>query len=450
MENNSAAKVAQKLKQPLKLIIEGEEFETLDQYKTGAELKQIGGIPLNVELYLKIQKPFEDELIENNKSVNLARPEIENFFVKESYKFTFNGEKMTSYKKIVSGKEIFSIAGIGHPNCFVLYQKLKGHDFEKISLDEDVDLSAPGIESFITKDSETFVYTLDSEHEMTDKKVLTAREILEFGAVDSEKFYLVQSFENGSEKNYAYSYDEKIEMNCKGLIFITKEWLDVADVEEYGKKCELIPPAKSFRIKIDKNYHIVKEKDITKAEIIALEGKPEVTYDAYKVSNNNPKPVKILDNETVDLTEKCLVRFVLQPKEQQDGKGSRQNFILPEEDVETLEKMSLQWEALLSPSMWLIIYNYPIPGGYNVKNVDLALTITSSYPATEIDMAYFFPPLIKNDNKPINAISDQPIDGKIFQRWSRHRQPGDWKPGIDNLATHLSLVDNWLLKDLKR
>jgi hypothetical protein len=449
MENSNGAD-AQKLKQPLKFIIEGQEFETFDQYKKGSELKQIGKIPLDVELYLKIQKPFEDELIENDKSVNLARPEIENFFVKESYKFTFNEIKLTSYKKMVSGKEIFYIAGIEQPNCFVLYQKLKGHDFEKISLDKIVDLSISGIERFITKDSDTFVYALNGEHEMTDKKVLTAREILEFGAVDSEKFYLIQSFEDGSEKNYAYSYDEKIEMNCKGLVFITKEWLDIADVEQYGKKCELISPARSFRIKIDKNYHIVKGKDITKAEIIALEGKPEVTYDAYKVLSNNPKPIKILDDETVDLTEKCLVRFVLQPKEQQDGKGSRQNFILPEEDVETLEKMSLQWETLLSPSMWLMIYNYPIPDGYNVKNVDLALTITSSYPATEIDMAYFFPPLVKNNNKPINAVSDQPIDGKIFQRWSRHRQPGDWKPGIDNLATHLSLVDNWLLNDLKR
>lgn len=450
MQNKNEAGAAQKLETPLKFIIEGEEFETVKQYLTGAELKELGNIPLDVNLYLKVQKTYEDELIENDKVVNIARLEIEKFFVKESYKFTFNEEKFISYKKIVSGKEIFFLAGIKETNCFVLYQKLKGHDFEKIDLDEDVDLSIPGIESFITKDSETFVYTLDGEHEMTDKKALTPKQVLEFGAVDSKEFYLVQTFEDGSEKDYAYSYDEKIEMNCKGLIFITRMWIKIADVEEYGKKCESIPPSRSFRIKIDKNYHVVSEKYITKAQIIALEGKPEVTYDAYKVLSGNPKPIKILDNETIDLTEKCLVRFILQPKEQQDGKGNRQNFTLPEEDVETLEKMSLQWETLLSPSMWLVIYNYPIPDGYNVKNVDLALTITSSYPATEIDMAYFFPPLIKNNAKPINAISNQSIDGKNFQRWSRHRKPGEWRPGIDNLATHLCLVDNWLVNDLKR
>ena len=35
----------------------------------------------------------------------------------------------------------------------------------------------------------------------------------------------------------------------------------------------------------------------------------------------------------------------------------------------------------------------------------------------------------------------QALDGKTFQRWSRHR-PGDepWRPGVDNLETHLVLT----------
>lgn len=450
MENNIGAE-AQKIKQPLEFIIEGEKFETFDQYKTGAELKRLKGIPLEVELYLSVTRPYKDELIENEKSVNLARPEIERFFVKESYRFLFNEKELVSYRKIVSGKQIFNLAGIDNTNCFILYQKLKGRDFEKISLNEEVDLSVPGIEEFITKDSDISVYTLDGEHEMTNEKFLTPNQILEFGAVNSEDFYLVQSFTDGSEKSYAYSYDEKIEMTCAGLDFISRMWIEIADVEEYGKNCELIPPAKSYRIKIDKNYHIVKKKIISQAEIIVLGGKPNVeSYDVYKFMNGNPKPIKILPSQSIDLTEKCLVRFVLQPKEQTDGKGVRQNFMLPDEDVETLEKMGLRWETLLTPGFWLIIYDYPIPDGYNVKQADLALTITSSYPATEIDMAYFFPPLVKNNGKSIKALAEQPLDGKIFQRWSRHRKAGEWIVGVDNLSTHLCLVDNWLSNDLNR
>lgn len=451
MQKKDEASVAQKLKTPLKFKIEGEEFKTFDQYMTGAELKKLGNIPLDVNLYLKVQKPYVDELIENDKVVNIARREIEKFFVKDLYEFTFNGDKFKSYKKIVSGKEIFSLVGIENINCFILYQKFKNQDFEKISLDEKIDLSNDGIEKFITKDSETFVYTLDGEHEMSDSKFLTAKQILDFGAIDINKYYLIQKFENDSEQNYAYSYDNKIEMSCKGLVFITKEWLDVADLEEYGKKCDVIPPSRNFKIKIDKNYYIVNSKNITQEQLIALGGHPNVTtYDVYKFMNGNPKPIKIAVSEVVDLTEKCLVRFVLMPKEQKDGKGIRQNFTLPEEDINTLSEMGLQWEALSLPVMWLVIYDYPIPDGYNVKNAVIALQISSSYPASQIDMAHFHPPLQKNNGKAISCATNHMIDSKSFQQWSRHRKPNEWKPGVDCLATHLALVDNWLINDLTR
>lgn len=65
--------------------IEGKTFKTTEQYITGEELKKQGNIPLDVELYLAVRKPFEDELIENSTRVNLARPDIEQFSVRKSY-----------------------------------------------------------------------------------------------------------------------------------------------------------------------------------------------------------------------------------------------------------------------------------------------------------------------------------------------------------------------------
>lgn len=450
MQNNIVDKSAQKSKTPLKFIIEDVEFETFDQYKTGSELKELRGIPLHVDLYLKIQKPYEDELIENNKSVNLARPEIERFFVKEVYVFTLNGNRYKSFEKIITGRGIFSIAGITDVNCFSLYKKLKNHDFEKVSLDEKEDLSNEGVENYITKDSETFTYTVNGEHEMTDKKFLTANEILKLDSIDPSDSYLIQIIENGENKNFAYSPEEPIEMSCKGLIFITEKWLDIADVEVFGKDCKAIPPSKKFRIKIDKAYHIVDENFINPSKLIELEGKPSITYNVLKFMNGNPKPILISPDSIIDLTEKCLLRFVLQPKEQKDGRGNRQNFNLPEEDVETLENLGLLWETLVHPGMWLIIYDYPIPEGYNVEKATVALMLSPSYPAGEIDMAHFSPPLSKSNGKSISCTSNHTIDGKIFQQWSRHRNPGEWTLGVDCIATHLSLVDNWLNNDLKR
>ncbi|WP_241750766.1 E2/UBC family protein, partial [Vibrio vulnificus] len=68
---------------------------------------------------------------------------------------------------------------------------------------------------------------------------------------------------------------------------------------------------------------------------------------------------------------------------------------------------------------WLIIKDHPLPEGYQVNKADVALLIPPSYPAAEIDMAYFFPALQRLSGRPIGAITTQAIDGRIFQRWSR-------------------------------
>ena len=91
MNLNDGAPNAQQSRVPLKFVIEGKEFETFDQYKTGAELKQLVGISLDTELFLSISRPYNDELIENEVRVNLARPETEYFFVKKKLHFTING-----------------------------------------------------------------------------------------------------------------------------------------------------------------------------------------------------------------------------------------------------------------------------------------------------------------------------------------------------------------------
>lgn len=57
--------------------VEGKMYETAQQFITGAEIKKIAGIPLDVDLYLHINKPYSDELIDNDKLVDLAMPGIE-------------------------------------------------------------------------------------------------------------------------------------------------------------------------------------------------------------------------------------------------------------------------------------------------------------------------------------------------------------------------------------
>ena len=137
-------------KKPLTFVIEGKEYETFDQYKTGAELKQLAGIPLDTELFLSVSKPYQDELIENEKQVNLARPETEYFFVKKKLKFFINNKPFTWYKQYIRGAQIRELGNI--PAEDIIFLDLKeGWQDDEILDDEVVDLARPGKEKFLSK-----------------------------------------------------------------------------------------------------------------------------------------------------------------------------------------------------------------------------------------------------------------------------------------------------------
>jgi hypothetical protein len=130
----------------------------------------------------------------------------------------------------------------------------------------------------------------------------------------------------------------------------------------------------------------------------------------------------------------------------------RRQFQLPEEDIIFLDSISAPWEAIVDRRMqWVIVYDYPICSGYNVEKVTVAIKIETGYPRSPLDMAYFFPALLRKDGKAINAVAFQPLDGKQFQRWSRHRTAANpWREGIDDLSTHMGLISFWFEQEFKK
>ena len=135
----------------------------------------------------------------------------------------------------------------------------------------------------------------------------------------------------------------------------------------------------------------------------------------------------------------------------------RRDFDLPEEDEEFLTASGYAWETIIEtqvnprdPPRWLVIADFPIPEGYNHQRATIALRLPPSYPDDQIDMAYFAPSLALRTGHSIKNLSDTKIDGKSFQQWSRHRTAENpWRPGLDNVGTHLVSVRDWLIKELK-
>lgn len=131
----------------------------------------------------------------------------------------------------------------------------------------------------------------------------------------------------------------------------------------------------------------------------------------------------------------------------------RRQFPLQAEDEVFLnEELGLPWETITCGSPWLLIHEFPTHFGYDHATVTAAIRIEAGYPATPLDMVYFYPALTRKDGKRLGATdANQAIDGKNYQRWSRHRTPQNpWRVGEDNIGTHVHLIEEWLEREFEK
>lgn len=130
----------------------------------------------------------------------------------------------------------------------------------------------------------------------------------------------------------------------------------------------------------------------------------------------------------------------------------RRQFTLPQKDTQFLDEYGLPWETIVDRAHWVLIHEFPTHKGYNHSEVTAAIRLETGYPNTALDMVYFYPHLQRIDGRTIGATqATQRLDEKEFQRWSRHRtELNPWKPGQDNLGTHIILIEDWLSREFER
>ena len=131
----------------------------------------------------------------------------------------------------------------------------------------------------------------------------------------------------------------------------------------------------------------------------------------------------------------------------------RREFKFNEEETAYLNTLSPEWETIKSDGFrWLLIYDFPIPEGYTVDKAIIAVNIPLEYPIAQLDMVYFYPAIKRIDGKEIKQTQyTKVIDGKIFQRWSRHYTPAHpWNPNGDSIITHIMAIQNWLEREFRR
>ena len=98
-------------KRDLELTINGNKYKWKQQYITGAEIRKLGHIAKDEEIFLAVKKPWEDEPIPNDKQVNLARPEIEHFYsIAKEVIIVVNGTPQKWTKEKINFKEVIVLA----------------------------------------------------------------------------------------------------------------------------------------------------------------------------------------------------------------------------------------------------------------------------------------------------------------------------------------------------
>ena len=227
---------------------------------------------------------------------------------------------------------------------------------------------------------------------------------------------------------------------------------EIVELEKHAKEHGThAPHARQYAFRVDKTRVVVDKPRITGAEILTAVNK---TPDAFKLYLHRlgHQPILIEPDQEVNLREPGVERFTTMPKDTTEGldsSTSKREFRLPEHDEEYLNGLGLSWETLKDgASQWLIIHGWVVPAGYNHNKVSLALLIPDNYSDSQIDMVYFRQHLARSDGRAIGALSNQAICGVQWQRWSRHRTNANpWRPGVDDVASHLTLVDEWLRRE---
>ena len=186
------------------IVIEGKPFLWPEEYITGAEVKGLARLPMDSELFLSVEPPFKDELVANGDKVNVARMELEHFYIKKKLDYSINGQPFESFSQFISGKQLRRQGGIAPDDQVFLFIPGPWQD-ELIKDDEFVNLAREGRERFYSiHQLKEFIIIVRGREQVWKEKTISYSQVVElaFGklAYNPDKVYTV-SYKHGPHEN---------------------------------------------------------------------------------------------------------------------------------------------------------------------------------------------------------------------------------------------------------
>lgn len=228
-----------------------------------------------------------------------------------------------------------------------------------------------------------------------------------------------------------------------------EEIVEIVEIEIFVREGRPVPRAHRYKYRVNKQHFISDKPEISREDILERAGLVPTGQYRLRLKRRHGPPEEIKPGQTVHLRDHGIERFIAQPKEVQDGLETRREFALSAADSAFLDSLQLRWEALnRGGRLWVIIYAMPLPPGFQVTVADVAIEIAAGYPTSQLDMAYFYPPLAITNGGTLSCVQAiEQLEGKGWQRWSRHRiGKSVWVPGVDDLEKHFAYVQDWLCR----
>lgn len=150
---------------PLSITFKNKKFSWPHQYATGVELKKLFNLKPEQELYLSLIDPWDDVLVTNDESINLARSGTEKFYIREPLEFRLEGKKHMWDKPFITGAELRKLGGIEEGDEIWL-SITRPHDDELIIDAKRVDLTRAGLEHFYVVKQEVVIRINNVEHKI--------------------------------------------------------------------------------------------------------------------------------------------------------------------------------------------------------------------------------------------------------------------------------------------
>lgn len=331
-----------------------------------------------------------------------------------------------------TGRQILGYCDVSPRENYVVLHWLPEGDIEELRPDETVNLNGQAAARFIIgKADRLFRFYLNDRSLSWPERAISEPALRVLGKIPAAELLYVRR-ENGG--------DHPITVGGS----LSLAGMGVENV--YSRRAHWELNVQGVTVNFDQSEVLVREA------LVKAGFNPDQGWIIVLKSRDGKRQVTI--DELIDLRTPGIEKLRLTPREINNGElpASRRQFRLLPVDEEGLTVRGLRWETIVSAGRrWLLLQDVPLPEGYLVDNTCIAIEVPTSYPSAELDMFYCYPHLVRRDGMAIPQTQvTETIEGQGFQRWSRHRGSiAPWRPGLDNVITHLALVEAALLREVE-